>query len=162
MMSRVLLSAAVLVAPGIALAAAPSNDVIPVPLRPVIAEAQRSCGETTASGLGYSVLKAAEARRPVQGDVALINYIGYLRTTGAVFDQAAPAPLPVDGVIPGFAEGLKLIPIGGIYRLCVPAALAYGAEAAGDIPPNSDIVFQVEVLDVKTSAEVEAMNRAPQ
>lgn len=137
--------------------AAPDPRIIPVPLNPVIPAAQRGCDAKTASGLGYTLLRAAAGDKPVTGDIALIRYIGYLAATGETFDQSAAAPLPVDGVIPGFSEGLKLIPKGAIYRLCVPAAQGYGAEATGSIPANSDLVFQVEVLDKKTAAEVRAM-----
>src|SRR5690242_14148673 len=89
---------------------APDPRIIPLPLNPVIPAAQRACAVKTASGLGYTELRAAPGPKPAAGDVALINYIGYLGATGATFDQAMSAPLPVDGVIPGFAEGLKLIP----------------------------------------------------
>jgi FKBP-type peptidyl-prolyl cis-trans isomerase FkpA len=48
----------------------------------------------------------------------------------------------------------------GVARFCIPAALGYGAQASGPIPANADLVFQVELLDFKTAAEVESMNRA--
>lgn len=136
--------------------------IIPVPLNPVVPAEQRICTTKTSSGLGYSVLHGAVGDKPVAGDIALVRYIGYLAASGEAFDQSAAAPLPVDGVIPGFAEGLKLIPKGAVYRLCVPAAQGYGAEAAGSIPANSDLVFQVELLDKKTAAEVQAMRAAAQ
>jgi FKBP-type peptidyl-prolyl cis-trans isomerase FkpA len=98
----------------------------------------------------------------VAGDVVLINYIGYLAASGQTFDQATRAPLPVDEVVAGFSEGVKLIPTGAVYRLCIPASLGYGARAAGEIPANSDLVFQVEVLDKKTMAEVQAMQAQAQ
>lgn len=143
-------------------APAPDPRIIPLPLNPVIPAAQRTCATKTASGLGYTELRAAAGAKPVAGDVALINYIGYLAASGATFDQGMSVPLPVDGVIPGFAEGLKLVAKGGIYRLCVPASLGYGAEAAGQIPANSDLVFQIELLDKKTMAEVQAMQAEAQ
>jgi FKBP-type peptidyl-prolyl cis-trans isomerase FkpA len=139
------------------IASAPNPAIIQLPLQPIVPAANRACSTRTASGLGYTALRTAAGAKPVAGDVALIGYIGYLSATGAVFDQSQAAPLPVDGVIPGFAEGLKLIPVGGVYRLCVPAALGYGAQGGGTIPPNSDLVFQVELFDKKTAAEVEAM-----
>jgi FKBP-type peptidyl-prolyl cis-trans isomerase FkpA len=145
-----------------ATAATPDPRIIPLPLNPVIPAAQRSCEAKTASGLGYTALRAATGAKPVAGDVVLINYIGYLAAGGQTFDQAMRAPLPVDEVVPGFSEGLKLIPTGAIYRLCIPASLGYGARAAGEIPANSDLVFQVEVLDKKTMAEIQAMQAAEQ
>ncbi|NUU48256.1 hypothetical protein HP438_14895 [Sphingomonas zeae] len=83
-----------------------------------------------------------------------------MKATGAVFDQAMQTPMPVDGVIPGFSEGLQLPGRGGIVRLCVPAALGYGAQASGPIPANADLVFQVELLDFKTAAEIDALRKA--
>lgn len=146
----------------LASAAAASPAIIPVPLNPIVPAAQRTCAVKTPSGLGYTVLRQAEGAKPVAGDVALLRYIGYLAASGEAFDQSPAAPLPVDGVIDGFSEGLKLIPIGGIYRLCIPAAQGYGANAAGAIPANSDLVFQVELLDKKTQAEIEAMRAQAQ
>lgn len=154
--SLAVLAAAAAVVPA-TVPAKPDPRIIQVPLNPVIPAAQRACEAKTASGLGYTALRAAAGDKPVAGDVALIRYIGYLAASGEVFDQSAAAPLPVDGVIPGFGEGIKLVPKGGIYRLCVPSVQGYGAEAAGAIPPNSDLVFQVELLDKKTMAEVQAM-----
>ena len=146
---------AALAAAAVAAPAVPA--IIKLPLQPIVPAVHRGCTAKTASGLGYTALRAATGAKPVAGDIALIAYIGYLSATGEVFDQSTGAPLPVDGVIPGFAEGLKLIPTGSVYRLCVPAALGYGAAAAGSIPANSDLVFQVELFDKKTTAEVEAM-----
>lgn len=143
-------------------AAAPDPRIIPLPLNPIIPAAQRTCAVKTATGLGYTELRTAPGPKPVAGDIVLINYIGYLATSGATFDQAMTSALPVDGVIPGFAEGLKLVPKGGIYRLCVPAGLGYGPEATGSIPANSDLVFQVELVDRKTAAEVRAMQAEAQ
>jgi FKBP-type peptidyl-prolyl cis-trans isomerase FkpA len=142
--------------------ATPDPRIIPLPLNPIIPASQRSCEARTASGLGYTVLRAATGAKPATGDVVLINYIGYLAAGGQTFDQAAHAPLAVDEVVPGFSEGLKLIPTGAIYRLCIPASLGYGAKVTGEIPANSDLVFQVEVLDKKTMAEVQAMQAAAQ
>lgn len=150
------LAAAAVAAPA-PVAPAPNPAIIKLPLQPIVPAVQRACSTKTASGLGYTALRTAAGAKPVTGDIALVGYIGYLSATGEVFDQSPAAPLPVDGVIPGFAEGLKLIPVGGVYRLCVPAALGYGAEGGGSIPPNSDLVFQVELFDKKTAAEVEAM-----
>jgi FKBP-type peptidyl-prolyl cis-trans isomerase FkpA len=140
----------------VAAAAAEPSQIIPLPLNPVVPPALRDCAQRTASGVGYSVLKAAAGIKPTDGSYVLVNYIGYLAATGVTFDQAMQAPMPVAGVIPGFGEGIKLMPKGSIYRICVPAALGYGAEDKGPIPANSDLVFQVELLDMRSAAEVEA------
>lgn len=144
-----------------AVAAVPAGEaaIIPLPLQPVVPAAQRTCLSRTASGLGYQALRPAEGAKPGAGDYVLVNYIGYLAASGQVFDQAMTAPMQVSGVIPGFGEGLQLIPRGGVWRLCVPAALGYGADGVGPIPANADLVFQVELLDSRTAAEVEAMRK---
>jgi FKBP-type peptidyl-prolyl cis-trans isomerase FkpA len=150
--------AAATAAPVVVPVTPPANPaIIKLPLQPIVPAVQRACTTKTASGLGYTALRSAAGAKPVTGDIALVGYIGYLSATGEVFDQSQAAPLPVDGVIPGFGEGLKLVPVGSVYRLCVPAALGYGAQATGSIPANSDLVFQVELFDKKTTAEVEAM-----
>lgn len=145
-----------------AAAAAQTAQIIPLPLNPVVPAAQRDCAQRTASGVGYSVLKPSQGVKPTDADYVLINYLGYLGATGAVFDQAMQAPMPVGGVIPGFAEGIKLMPKGAIYRICVPAALGYGAAEQGPIPANSNLVFQIELLDMRAAAEIEAAQKQAQ
>jgi FKBP-type peptidyl-prolyl cis-trans isomerase FkpA len=138
-----------------------ATPIIPLPLNPVVDAGHRTCTAKTASGLGYTQLRAAHAgaAKPTDADVVLINYLGYLAADGTVFDQSMRSPLPVSGVIPGFGEGMKLAGNGAIMRLCIPAALGYGAQASGPIPANSDLVFQVEVIDFKSMAEIEAMQK---
>lgn len=106
------------------------------------------------------MLKPAEGAKPAKADYVLVNYIGYLAANGDVFDQSMQSAFPVDGVIPGFSEGLQMMAKGSIWRFCVPSALGYGAQASGPIPANSDLVFQVELVDFKTTAEIEAMRAA--
>ena len=138
---------------------APSPAIIPLPLEPVVPAAQRACANRTPSGLGYTMLRPASGPKPAASDTVLINYIGYLAGTGAVFDQAMRSPLPVGDVIPGFSQGLQMIAKTGVVRLCIPSAMGYGARAQGPIPANSDLVFQVELLDFKTAAEMEEMRK---
>jgi len=136
------------------------NGIIPLPLIPVVPAAQRLCTARTPSGLGYTLLRPGTGAKPTADATVLVNYIGYLTATGAVFDQAMQTPMPVGGVIPGFSEGLQLLTKGGIARLCIPASMGYGAQAAGSIPANSDLVFQVELLDFRTAAEMADMGKA--
>ena len=119
--------------------------------------ADRQCTTRSATGLGYSILKAGAGERPTDSDIALINYKGFVGATGLPFDDAGPAPVPVSRVIPGFAEGLKLMQRGGSYKLCIPAALGYGDKVAGPIPANSTLIFLIELIDFKSLAEVQAM-----
>lgn len=123
-------------------------------LPPAAPVAERSCVSKTSSGLGYTVKKAGSGAMPSNTDVVLINYAGFLAADGTAFDASDRMPLPVDGVIPGFTEGLKLMQRGGQYKLCVPAALGYGPAATGPIPANSDLVFDVELIDFKSMAEL--------
>lgn len=150
------LPAAAAVPPG----AAATAEIIPLPLNPVLPAGQRLCTAKTASGLGYTMLRPAMGAKPAETDFALVNYIGYLAATGVVFDQGTQAAFPVNGVIPGFSDGLQMLAKTGIARFCIPAAMGYGAQASGPIPANSDLVFQVELLDFKTAAEIDAMRKA--
>lgn len=104
---------------------------------------------TTPSGLRYQVLKAGEIKgaRPTDADVTLVNYEGRL-VDGTVFDKSQqPTPLPVGGVVPGFSEGLKLMHKGAKYRFWIKPELGYGDRSTGPIPPNSTLVFDVELQD---------------
>ncbi len=122
-----------------------------------VAAEERACSTQTATGLGYLVIQAGSGDKPVDESIALLNYRGYLASDGTIFDANNRAPLPVKGVIPGFAEGLKLMQRGGRYKLCIPSALGYGAAAKGPIPANSDLVFDVDLLDFKSIAELQAL-----
>jgi len=140
-----------------AAAPAPNPEILPVPLNPVVPAAQRQCSAQTASGLGTKVLRDAPGAKPGKGDFVLVNYIGYLAATGTVFDQNVTQAFSTGAVIKGFSEGLLLMTKGSVWRFCIPAALGYGAQGTGPIPANSDLVFQVELVDSKTEAEVTAI-----
>jgi FKBP-type peptidyl-prolyl cis-trans isomerase FkpA len=137
-----------------------NDSIIPLPLTPIVPAAQRLCAARTPSGLGYTILRQGQGAKPAAEDTVLVNYVGYLAATGAVFDQGMHSPLPANQVIPGFSQGLQMTGRNGVVRLCIPAALGYGAQESGPIPANSDLVFQVEVIDFKTAAEIEAMRKA--
>lgn len=137
-----------------------NNSIISLPLTPIVPAPQRLCAAKKPSGLGYTTLRQGQGATPAADDTVLVNYIGYLAATGAVFDQGMHSPLPANQVIPGFSQGLQMTSRNGVVRLCIPAALGYGAQESGPIPANSDLVFQVEVIDFKTAAEIEAMRKA--
>jgi FKBP-type peptidyl-prolyl cis-trans isomerase FkpA len=145
-----------------ALAPASAAEILPVPLNPVVPAAQRVCSAKTASGLGTRVLRDAAGAKPGASDYVLVNYIGYLAADGTVFDQNVSQAFPAGGVIKGFSEGLQLMNKGSVWRFCIPAALGYGEKAAGPIPANADLVFQVELVDFKTEAEIAAMRAEAQ
>ncbi len=117
----------------------------------------------TASGLQYKVLKAGTgAAKPTDDDIVLVNYEGKL-TDGTTFDASQqPTPMAVKGVVPGFSEGLKLMNKGAKYRFWIPPALGYGDKAAGPIPANSVLVFDLELLDWKSEAEIRQMQMMQQ
>ncbi len=153
--------AALVATPVLAAAPAPAPGIIALPMQPVVGADLRTCTAKTASGLGYRELRAGTGPKPGKTDYVLINYIGYLASDGQVFDQNRQTPLGLEQVIAGFAEGLQLMPRGSIYRLCVPAALGYGAAGSGEqVPANADLVFQIELIDSKTAAEIQAMQAA--
>jgi FKBP-type peptidyl-prolyl cis-trans isomerase FklB len=109
---------------------------------------------TTASGLQYQVLASgpASGRSPTVRDSVMVHYRGTL-TDGTVFDSSidrgVPATFGVGQVIAGWTEALQLMKPGDKWLLRIPARLAYGDRAIGDkIPPNSDLIFQVELLQV--------------
>jgi len=108
------------------------------------------------------VVKAGTGPSPTIEDVALINYKGKLHSNGEVFDEGKQAVMPVEGVVPGFSKALRQMQRGGSYKVFIPAKLAYGEKANGPIPANSDLDFEVELLDFRSRAEVEAQMRAMQ
>jgi FKBP-type peptidyl-prolyl cis-trans isomerase FkpA len=116
---------------------------------------------TTASGLQYKVLAEGTGPSPTTADVALVGYKGTL-LDGTVFDENPQAPMPIDGVVPGFSEGLQKMKKGGKYRLWIPPQLGYGDQAAGPIPAGSILIFDVELHDFKSRAEIMQMQQMMQ
>jgi FKBP-type peptidyl-prolyl cis-trans isomerase FkpA len=89
---------------------------------------------------------------PTVTDVALINYKGTL-PDGKVFDEARNAVFPLQGVIPGFTKALEQMQKGGKYKVQIPSELGYGAKATGQIPANTDLTFEIELLDFISGQE---------
>jgi len=107
---------------------------------------------TTESGLQYEVLEPGDGPTPGAGDQVTIHYRGTL-VDGTVFDSSydrgQPATFGVGGVIPGFSEGLQLMPVGSKYRFVIPSDIGYGAQGAGgDIGPDATLIFEVELLEI--------------
>tara|TARA_R110000796_G_scaffold63377_4_gene146598 strand:+ start:31834 stop:32448 length:615 start_codon:yes stop_codon:yes gene_type:complete len=113
--------------------------------------AQRDGVVTLASGLQYEVVNAGTGATPQASSTVQTHYEGTL-ITGEVFDSSykrgQPAEFPVGGVIAGWTEALQLMKEGAKWRLYIPSELAYGARAAGSIPPHSTLVFDIELLKV--------------
>jgi FKBP-type peptidyl-prolyl cis-trans isomerase FklB len=107
---------------------------------------------TTASGLQYEVLRRGDGPKPTRTDRVEVHYHGTL-TDGTVFDSSVERgqtiEFPVTGVIQGWIEALQLMSVGDKWRLYIPPALGYGPRAAGRIPPNSALIFEVELIAIK-------------
>ncbi len=150
--------------------AAPST-VAPVPAAPAPAPPSADVSHTpattkingktvtlkaTASGLQYYDIKAGTGASPASGQTVAVQYVGAL-PDGAKFDSsydhgAAPFEFPIGGgaVIKGWDEGVGSMKVGGKRRLVIPSGLAYGADSPSpNIPPNSTLVFDVELVAIK-------------
>jgi FKBP-type peptidyl-prolyl cis-trans isomerase FkpA len=122
-------------------------------------------------GVDVDVIAEGTGPMPKDGDVLFIEYKGKLAADGTVFDESRDIPLPVEGIfpkgtpfpieegatIPGFFEGLKQMQKGGKYTLFIPADKAYGAEPpeGAPIPPNADLEFEIEVIEIMSQQTFE-------
>lgn len=109
--------------------------------------------KTLPDGLQYLVIKEGTGSSPTLDDEVTVNYSGTL-VDGTEFDSSftrgKPAVFPVKRIIKGFREGLLKMKVGGKYRLFIPPDLAYGVRGAGKhIPPNSTLIFDVDLLSIK-------------
>jgi FKBP-type peptidyl-prolyl cis-trans isomerase FkpA/FKBP-type peptidyl-prolyl cis-trans isomerase FklB len=108
--------------------------------------------KVTASGLQYKIVKEGDGHAPTPDDIVVVNYKGTL-IDGKEFDSSfkrnMPAEFPVKGVIPGWTEGLQMMKKGGKFTFYVPPELAYGDRPRQNIPPNSVLIFDVDLLDIK-------------
>jgi len=128
----------------------------------------------TASGLYYEIVTPGTDPKPKTTDIVSVKYKGTF-VDGKVFDQTddkdpqnATRDFPVDGVIPGWTEGLQLIGKGGKIKLYIPAKLGYGDHDAGGgaIPAGSTLIFETEIVDIKAapppSASGNSMGLSPE
>lgn len=90
------------------------------PPKPVIPVAERSCNQTTASGLGYSTVKSGNGRSPTNADMALVDFTVFDATSGVVQDKREWEKIPLSQASAIFAEGLKMMQTGATYRFCIP------------------------------------------
>lgn len=110
--------------------------------------------KTTASGLQYKVIKQGIGIQPMASDTVEVHYHGTL-PDGTVFDSSVErgekVSFPLDQVIPGWTEGLQLMPIGSKYMFYIPENLAYGSRAMGEIKAYSTLIFEVELFNISKS-----------
>lgn len=115
--------------------------------------AKRKEVKVTDSGLQYEILKKGNGPIPKATDKVKVHYHGTL-IDGTVFDSSVergqPITFPVNGVIKGWQEALQMMPVGSKWKLYIPSGLAYGERGAGgSIPPNSVLIFEVELLGIE-------------
>ena len=111
-------------------------------------------GDGKTSELQYLVLTAGTGAVPAASDTVSVNYRGTL-LDGTEFDSSykrgQPASFPVGGVIRGWTEALKTMPVGSKWKLFIPSELAYGEQGNRGIPPNSTLIFEVELLSTQAA-----------
>ncbi|MGO4998176.1 FKBP-type peptidyl-prolyl cis-trans isomerase [Oceanisphaera sp. W20_SRM_FM3] len=118
--------------------------------------AKRDGVKVTDSGLQYEVLTEGKGAKPKAEDVVEVHYVGTL-TDGTVFDSSVergePVSFPLNQVIPGWTEGVQLMPVGAKYKFVIPADLAYGESGANTIPGNAVLIFEVELLGIESDEQ---------
>ncbi|MCL4110328.1 UNVERIFIED_CONTAM: hypothetical protein GTU68_006605 [Idotea baltica] len=107
--------------------------------------------KVTSSGLRYRVLRKGSGRKATASDSVSVNYRGWL-DSGMEFDSSykrgEPTSFPLNGVIPGWTEGMQLVGESGMIELWVPPRLGYGVQGNGNVPPNATLHFIVELVSV--------------
>jgi len=106
---------------------------------------------TTSSGLQYEVITETSGPKPKASDFVQVHYEGRL-IDGTVFDSSyqrgTPAEFPLNGVIAGWTEGVQLMSVGSKFKFYIPSELGYGSRGGGPIPPNSVLIFDVELISI--------------
>ncbi|MGU3291867.1 FKBP-type peptidyl-prolyl cis-trans isomerase [Williamsia sp. M5A3_1d] len=117
-------------------------------------EAKIAAGTGTPSAdLLIADLVPGNGRVAASGDTVNVRYTGALYSNGEVFDASwksgdAPVEFPLSGVVPGFAQGIEGMKIGGRREIVIPPALGYGASDSGPIPGGSTLVFVVDLVGI--------------
>jgi FKBP-type peptidyl-prolyl cis-trans isomerase len=108
--------------------------------------------QTTDSGLQYKVLTMGDGAKPAATDTVKVHYRGTL-LDGTEFDSSyarnEPISFALNRVIAGWTEGMQLMPIGSKFEFYIAPELGYGEGGGGPIPPNSTLIFEVELLDIE-------------
>ncbi len=108
---------------------------------------------TLESGLQYEILQDADGEKPYASSTVVCHYHG-TTITGEVFDSSvrrnSPATFPLNRVIKGWTEAVQLMSVGSKWKLVIPPHLAYGEQQISkEIGPNSTLIFEVELLEIK-------------
>ncbi|MCK6265228.1 FKBP-type peptidyl-prolyl cis-trans isomerase [Vibrio sp. ZSDE26] len=112
----------------------------------------------TDSGLLYQVMTEAKGDQPKDTDTVQVHYKGTLidgTQFDSSYDRGEPAVFPLNRVIPGWTEGVQLMPVGSKFKFVIPPQLAYGPQDTPTIPANSTLVFEVELLKIESDESVE-------
>ncbi len=115
--------------------------------------AKRKGVKTTASGLQYEIIKKGTGKiHPTDSSTVKVDYEGTL-IDGTVFDSSIqrgePIEFTLNQVIKGWTEGVQLMTEGATFKFYIPSELGYGSHPAGSIPPNSVLIFEVRLLEIK-------------
>jgi len=118
----------------------------------LLENAKREGVQVTDSGLQYEVLEMGDGAKPSADDTVTVHYRGTL-LDGTEFDSSyarnQEATFGLSQVIPGWTEGLQLMPVGSKFKFYIPSSLAYGANGPPSIGPNATLVFEVELLGIQ-------------
>jgi len=120
----------------------------------MVANAERDEVSVTDSGLQYEVLESGSGEKPGPTATVVTHYHGTF-IDGTVFDSSVergePAEFGVNQVIPGWTEALQMMSVGDKWRIACPPHLAYGEQGAGgSIPPNTALVFDIHLIDIRS------------
>lgn len=138
------------------LGAAKAQETAPTPQERIgacITALKGASVQTSASGLRWLELRAGETNlpNPQPSDQVVVDYVGAF-PDGRVFDDSysrgEPAQFELGRLIKGWGEGLQRVRPGGDVCLAIPSALAYGPSGKGDIPPNAELLFRIQLLGV--------------
>jgi len=109
--------------------------------------------KVTKDGIQYEIIKEGTGKQPKPTDTVTVNYVGTL-VNGTVFDSSIkrhkPATFPVNGVIKGWKEILPMMKVGAKWKVAIPPELGYGEHGMGPIGPNETLIFEIELLSIKS------------
>lgn len=132
-------------------AAKPTEPAMPTTLPALPNWPDKALSTTTPTGVVIEEYKLGEGNELRAGSALVAHYRGTLKANGQQFDSSydrkQPLPAPLYGLIKGWQEGLVGMKAGGMRKVTIPSALAYGENGRPKIPPNSDLVFEVELVD---------------